>query len=226
MTLAERWNGTSWAIRPTPNPSGVQSFSALTGVSCTAANACEASGESDTGAFAEHWNGTSWGLQAVLALAGAQFAQLFGVSCAASSCEAVGIHQDSSGALVTLAERWNGRAWHAQPAPNPARATTNYLSGVSCPSSSDCTAVGQGNGDGTPMTLAERWRDSRWNLEAAPSPIGAAENQLNGIACPATDRCVAVGTVGPTRGALSTEALGWNGQAWQLQYIPRSQERA
>ena len=220
VTLAERWNGTRWTIQPTPNPSGTQFFSALTGVSCTARDACEASGASDAGAFAERWNGTRWSLQPVPAPAGAQFALLFNVSCAASACEAVGIYQDSSGAFVTLGERWNGAAWHAQSTPNPARASTNYLGGVSCPSASDCTAVGQGNGDGTPVTLGERWRDGRWRLQAVPSPAGAAENQLNGIACPARNACMAVGTAGPTRGVLSAEALRWNGTRWRNQPIP------
>lgn len=219
VSLAERWNGTSWAIQPTPNPSA-QFFSVLTGVSCTARGVCEASGASDTGVFAERWNGASWRLQAVPAPAGAQFALLFGVSCAVSSCEAVGGYFDSSGAFVTLGERWNGAAWRVQPTPNPARASANYLSGVSCPSPSDCTAVGQGNGDGTPFPLGERWRNGRWNLEAVPSPIGAAENQLNGIACPATDACMAVGTAGPTRGVVSAEALRWNGTRWSNQPMP------
>src|SRR6516162_4181622 len=91
VTLAERWNGSNWTIQHTPNPSGVQSFSVLGGVSCTARDACEASGASDApgaGAFAERWNGTNWSLQAVPTPAGGQFAQLFGVSCAASACEA------------------------------------------------------------------------------------------------------------------------------------------
>jgi hypothetical protein len=220
VTLAERWNGTRWAIRPTPNPAGAQSFSVLTGLSCTAPGACEASGASDAGAFTERWNGTRWSVQAVPAPAGAQFALLFGVSCAASSCEAVGGYVDSSGAFVPLGERWNGVAWHAQPVPNPARASANYLSGVSCPSASDCTAAGQGNGDGTPLPLGERWQDGRWTIENVPAPAGAAENQLNGIACPATDRCEAVGAVGPTRGVVSTEALRWNGRAWRLQNTP------
>jgi hypothetical protein len=219
VTLAERWNGTSWTIHPTPNPSGAQS-SALIGVSCIAADACEAVGASDAGIFAERWNGTRWSVQAVPAPAGAQFAVLVNVSCAASSCEAVGLYVDSSGAFVPLGERWNGTAWRAQPAPNPARARFNFLGGVSCPTPSDCTAVGLGNGDGTPFTLGERWRNGRWRLRAVPSPVGAAENQLNGIACPATDRCVAVGTAGPTRGVFSTEALGWNGRTWHLQHIP------
>ncbi|HEY2130102.1 MAG TPA: hypothetical protein VGH77_23260 [Streptosporangiaceae bacterium] len=220
VTLAERWNGSHWAIQPTPNPSGARSFAFLSGVSCVAPGACEASGASDAGAIAERWNGTRWSLQAVPAPTGGQFAQLFGVSCAVSSCEAVGGYVDSSGAFVTLGERWNGAAWHAESTPNPARASTNFLGGVSCPSSSDCAAVGQGNGDGTPITLGERWNGTRWSLEAVPSPVGAAENQLNGIACPATDACVAVGAAGPTRGVVSTEALRWNGRSWHLQQIP------
>jgi hypothetical protein len=220
VTLAERWNGRKWAIQPTPNPSGAQSFTFLSGVSCTARHACEASGASDAGGFAERWNGTRWSLQAIPVPRGGQFPLLFSVSCAISSCEAVGGYADSSGAFVPLGERWNGTAWHAQPAPNPARASTNYLSGVSCPSPSDCTAAGQGNGEGTPFALGERWRDGRWRLQAVPSPVGAAENQLNGIACPATGRCLAVGTAGPTRGVSSAEALRWNGTRWSTQPIP------
>jgi hypothetical protein len=223
VTLAERWNGSNWAIQPTPNPSRAQSFSVLTGVSCTARDACEASGASDApnaSTFAERWNGSRWSLQATPNPAGAQFAQLYGVSCAGSSCEAVGIYFDSSGAIVPLGERWNGTAWHAQPVPNPARASINGLGSVSCSSSSDCTAVGLGNQDGTPFTLGERWNGTRWRLQAVPSPVGAAENVLNGIACPATNACVAVGTAGPTRGVFSTEALRWNGRMWRLQQIP------
>ena len=221
VTLAERWNGTTWAIQPTPNPSGGQFFRFLAGVSCTARNACEAVGASDdAGAFAERWNGTRWSVQAVPAPAAAQFALLFGVSCAVSSCEAVGGYFDNSGAFVPLSARWNGTAWHAQPAPNPARASANYLNGVSCPAASDCTAAGQGNGDGTPFPLGERWRNGRWRQQAVPNPAGAAENQLNGIACPATGRCLAVGTAGPTRGVSTTEALQWNGTRWRGQPIP------
>src|SRR5262249_26273136 len=154
---------------------------------------CEAVGGSDAGVFAERWNGTHWRLQAVPAPRGSQFAVLLGVSCATSSCEAVGGYTNGSGAFVPLGERWNGSAWPPPPVPNPARASTTFPSGVSCPSASDCTAAGQGNGDGTPFALGERWRDGRWMIENVPSPVGAAENQLNGIACSATDACVAVG---------------------------------
>jgi hypothetical protein len=221
VTLAEQWTGTRWRIQTTPNPPGARSFSFLVGVSCVAPGACEAVGGSDAGTLAERWNGEHWRVQQTQNPPGGQFPpRLLSVSCASSPCEAVGFYQDSSGAFVPLAERWNGAAWHAQPVPNPARASMNLLFGVSCPAAADCTAAGQGNGAGTPFALGERWRDGRWRIEAVPSPVGAAENQLNGIACPGTHRCVAVGTVGPTRGVLSTEALRWNGMRWHLQRIP------
>ena len=223
-TLAERWNGTRWSIQPTPNPAGVPT-AVLFGVSCTSGSSCMAVGTTfnnsgQAGLFSERWNGATWHLQAVPAPSGAQSSLLLNVSCAASSCEAVGEYNDSSGATVTLGERWDGSTWHAQSTPNPARASGNSLSGVSCPSPLDCTAVGLGNGSGTPITLGERWNGTGWSLEAVPSPVGAAENQLNGIACPATDACAAVGIVFPTRGAISAEALGWNGRTWRLQKTP------
>jgi len=43
VTLAERWNGTSWTIQPTRNPGGGPERS-LNGVSCTSAMACTAAG--------------------------------------------------------------------------------------------------------------------------------------------------------------------------------------
>ena len=43
VTLAERWNGTSWTIQSTPNPTGAKG-SSLSGVSCTSASACTAVG--------------------------------------------------------------------------------------------------------------------------------------------------------------------------------------
>src|SRR5262249_4601738 len=67
VTLAERWNGSTWAIQPTPNPAGAK-VSALAGVACTSSSACTAVGYSVTSsgsqlALAERWDGTSWQLQ-------------------------------------------------------------------------------------------------------------------------------------------------------------------
>src|SRR5207247_7771343 len=53
-----------------------------------------------------------------------------------------GSYTNSSGQKVTLAERWNGRTWAVQSTPNPRGAQSSSLSGVSCPSSTLCVAVG------------------------------------------------------------------------------------
>jgi hypothetical protein len=55
VTLAEHWNGSRWAIQPTPNPTG-QAPSVLSGVSCTAATACTAVGDYYYGSLAERYS--------------------------------------------------------------------------------------------------------------------------------------------------------------------------
>ena len=61
VTLAERWDGTSWAVQTTPNPPGATGIS-LSGVSCASARACTAVGAYEDSAgdglsFAERWTG-------------------------------------------------------------------------------------------------------------------------------------------------------------------------
>src|SRR5215469_7967942 len=116
VNLAEQWNGTSWRILPTPNPSGV-ALSGLLGVACTSTSACTAVGSSLTTAgvpraVAERWNGTRWTIQATPNPPQGG-GGLNGVSCtSASACTAVGASNAG-----TLAERWNGTRWTIQATP-------------------------------------------------------------------------------------------------------------
>ena len=103
VPLAERWNGTSWKIQPVPNPAGATGTQ-LSGVSCSAANACTAVGTAPNATLAERWNGTSWRIQATPNPPGAFFAQLSSVSCpTASTCTAVGHYSNAASATFTLA---------------------------------------------------------------------------------------------------------------------------
>jgi hypothetical protein len=109
--LAERWNGSSWKIQPTPNPAGAFG-SSLHGVSCAAATACTAVGyygtSSSTVTLAERWNGSSWKSQPTPDPSGATFSDLIDVSCtAATACTGVGDGYHSSSTQVTLAERYS-----------------------------------------------------------------------------------------------------------------------
>ena len=61
-TQAEAWDGASWTIQNTLNPSGFRSAQ-LNGVSCTSETACTAVGvftdhADGQQALAERWNGT------------------------------------------------------------------------------------------------------------------------------------------------------------------------
>jgi hypothetical protein len=156
VSLAERWNGTSWSVQPTPNPPGSGNTVYLPGVSCTSGSTCTAVGSFHNsaglgGTLAEAWNGTSWSIQPTPALPPQDSPALGSISCtSASACTAVGL------ASGPLAESWNGTSWSVQPTPAPAHSTFAELESVSCVSAGACTAVGQyGNSTGTPLTFAE-----------------------------------------------------------------------
>ena len=108
MTVAEVWNGTAWAVQPTPSPTGSLG-SSLSGVSCTSANSCTAAGNNVT---------------------------------------------TTTGRTMALA--WNGTSWRLQATPNPGGMANNMFSGVSCGTSSICTAVGSTQPGLFQQTLAER----------------------------------------------------------------------
>src|SRR5215469_5735663 len=115
--------GPSWSIQQTPNPKGTR-FSQLNGVSCSSATACTAVGFAEFGnpskTLAERWNGSTWAIQSTPNPAGSPSNDLWAVSCSsASACTAVGGYENSSFALVPLAERWNGSTWMAQSIPSP-----------------------------------------------------------------------------------------------------------
>jgi hypothetical protein len=93
ISLAERWNGTSWQVQTTPNPAAVDAVngthnSPLAGVSCPTVNDCTAVGNYDSGdangdflALAERWNGTIWSVQQAATPVGAFFTSLHAVTC-------------------------------------------------------------------------------------------------------------------------------------------------
>lgn len=81
------------------------------------------------------------------------------VSCvSATMCMATGHRLNRIGAIVTLAERWDGTSWSLVRSPNAAR-IGDELVAVSCASASACMAVGftQDGPGGTPGRVLERY---------------------------------------------------------------------
>jgi hypothetical protein len=218
LTLAERWSGSKWSTLSTPNPSGAtQSF--LQSVSCSSASACTAVGgyqNSSTGfSLAERWNGTSWTIQGTSSPGGTP--TLNGVSCPSSTtCLAVGSYYSTTFQLP-YALRWNGSTWSYMSVPTPSGAQYTILQGVSCASTTACTAVGVSfNGSSVASALAERWDGTSWTIEAGTVPSGATQSDLNGVSCRSTTSCIAVGTYNTGSTLPSPLAESWNGTTWTI----------
>jgi hypothetical protein len=218
-----------WAIQPTPNPAGA-SNSVLAGVSCASTRDCLAVGHftdrAGAGApLAERWDGARWSIERVARPAGARTSVLFEVSCASrSTCVAVGSSTGRTGVTVPLAERWDGRRWSTLRT-RAGGTSVSYLAGVSCPSSSNCVAVGYvGNAAGTAgVPLAERWVGGSWVVQRAPRPSAAAVAFLSGVSCTSMRSCVAVGF------SVGAEHIGrplaerWDGHRWSIERTPSPQ---
>jgi hypothetical protein len=200
--LAESWNGSAWAVEPTPNPHA-ENGSFLSSVSCTAAGACTAGGnfafaDINQSIFALRWNGAIWASQHQPNPSGQDDNTTSAVSCSsASACTTAGSWVNGGGQTVMLTEHWNGTTWTQQKTPSPAGSPDAFLDGVSCPASAACEAVGAWSSTaGSPdrSALAERWNGTRWRMQAAPNPAGAQITLLNGINCTTAGACAAVGS--------------------------------
>jgi hypothetical protein len=108
VTLAERWNGSTWSVQTTPNPTGAKA-SYLRSVACTS-TVCTATGEylnssGTTVSLAEWWNGTEWSVQTTPNPNGAKESTLAATSCFSSStCTSVGSYINNTGITTNLAE--------------------------------------------------------------------------------------------------------------------------
>jgi len=226
VSLAERWNGSTWRIQATPVV-GRSVGTGFAAVSCSAATACTAAGSYETASrlsrpTAAAWGGRSWHRQATPSRAGASLGSvLAGLSCPSPrACTAAGSGNTASRS-TPLAERWDGTRWRIQPTPLPAGAVEAAFGAVSCSSPRACTAVGNAFIPGQrEVALAERWGGGHWAVQRLPkAPKGAQGSQLSAVSCPAADYCVAVGTYF-TRSGGTAFAAAWDGTRWQVQPLP------
>jgi hypothetical protein len=183
----------------------------LYGVSCTTSAACTAVGYFGNGPspeifgdapLAESWNGSTWTLQTPPNPSQATSGTLTAVSCISSGvCTAVGGYDDQGTTPVsygTLAEQLNGSTWTLQSTPTPTGAEGSALSGVSCMTSSACTAVGYYNDNAYPEVsgdtpLAEIWNGTTWSIQPTPNPPATDISALTQVSCTSATACTAVG---------------------------------
>ncbi len=97
--------------------------------------------------------------------------------------------------------------WQVADTPNPT-SVHNGLSAVSCPTSSNCVAVGNSHDDsGNPTRIIEKWDGTTWS-EAVPPTLGG---ELRGVSCVSVMSCVAVGDY-----LNQTLIETWDGSQWSV----------
>ena len=203
----------AWSAQATPDIAHAEY--SLAGVSCTSATSCVGVGTDSLAGKGdvEIWNGSQW-------TNGPQPGQsVAGVSCPSTTwCMTVGAGIDGTprGWLLNL----EGGGWISisTTPPTPSGGSSLMLRGVSCSSTTACTAVGSYYvaSEGKFKPLVERWNGTSWSLQTAPNPpIGNAENMMLAVSCPTSTSCT---TVGAANNAPFVES--WNGTSWSVQSIP------
>ena len=96
------------------------------------------------------------------------------------------------------------------------------LSGVSCPSTTLCAAVGV-NVSGVAQAWLFKAEGSTWSSEpqSLPTPGGGTELTLRSISCSSTTACTAVGSYyAASESKFKPLVERWNGSSWSLQTAP------
>lgn len=216
--LAERWNGTAWTLQSVPNVPGATEGD-LGPVACTSATSCVALGTYNAGFMSETWNGSTWQVATLEAPNKAFTAWPRALSCtSATNCMAVGQYAPN-GTYSTFADHWNGATWEPEAPPNPAGYSLATLEGVSCVSTTACTATGTYylNPEES-RTLVETWNGSTWTIQTSAN-VTTGTQGLNGVSCTSTSACMAVGWENPGTGSkVLTER--WTGTEWKVVPAP------
>lgn len=216
--LAELWNGTVWSQIQTSYPSGTSSGQ-LEAVSCVASAICMAVGSATSGYLVgEVWDSRGW---TPAPMPHVPDARLTSVSCTSSAaCTAVG-QIVKAGPPLALALLWRTGKWALQALPSPHGAPTTELSGVSCTSTTSCSAIGYYDtaSSSIDVPFSESWNGAVWSLAFVPIVKGALDTFMYGITCTTAAQCLAVGyTILP--GATRTLTEQWSGKNWVIQTTP------
>jgi photosystem II stability/assembly factor-like uncharacterized protein len=193
--------GKTWSSQLVPD------LSMVDGLACSAALVCVASGYDGarsslpTAAIARTTDGGSqWTAQVVPGVSAN------GVACpTVRVCAAAAVAGTGAGHGEMLRTTNGGATWFRQHLP----AGTPELRSVSCPSVSDCMAVGFGSASWATTDGGKTWTQQ-------PAPAGVAD--LRSVSCPAVFICEAVGE-SPDSTAVALRTTD-GGATWNVQAVP------
>jgi hypothetical protein len=209
LSLIEHFDGTAWAIVPSPNPRGETNAQLLGATALSATDVWAVGfGHGGAGTLAEHWDGRRWSIVRTPNVVQGGSNQLTSVNALATNdVWAVGSSQAAGGAARTLTEHWDGSSWTIVPSPNEGN-ENNWLFGVTHLSATDLWSVGVWvkqlpEGGFVNQTLTQRWNGSAWTTVASPDP--GLDNILLGTAAVGPSLILGVG--GFTNSAQDTLAI-------------------
>ncbi len=189
-TLAEHWDGTAWAVVPTPNPG--MSSNELQAVAASSSNDVWAVGTQVSGSvlttLVEHWDGVSWTVSPSPNPSPIQN-QFLAVS-ALSPTDVWAVGSILNADFMTLTEHWDGLSWTVVPSPNPGPYPENFLDAVAQSSPGDAWAVGTNTNNNDSNDLILHWDGTSWTQ--SPSPTRSFSS-LAAVASLAGDNVWAVG---------------------------------
>ena len=213
----------------------------LMGVSCVKSNLCIAVGyarnishgpsNGATRDYALEWNGARWNLNfsSKLSVRTSTSSYLAAVSCpAVSFCAAVGGFNYGYSTGQNLLALKYGTKWKLVTSSvlSSSRAQDNFMSGISCPTTTLCFASGgYTDASGAVQSLLLRWQNGKLTKFDSPalSTSPSQYNDLINVSCTSASFCVAAGVYydGKTRQSIGHNlVLAWNGSTWSRTPVP------
>ncbi len=208
--------GTTWTWSPASEvPDDTSGTGDLAGIACPNATTCLAvGGDGDSqGTFEEASltsSGWTWSPPTLLTPPSSGAGTLSAITCpSATTCVAVG--SDGSQGVATTATR-DGASWTWSPEVRvdlgQASPGLGGLNSVACASPTTCVAVGFDDTDAVTTTGTSSASGWTWSPEAIVTPDASGGGELEGVACPSAQICVAVGSTIANGDIISQQTAG------------------
>jgi len=213
-------------------PTGTKREDQIFSISCADSSHCwavgfKAQGSSNELSLIEAYRGSHWAVQSSPnvsnSITGFYQDQLSAIACPSTTdCWAVGEYYENSPGEIPLIEHYDGSAWSIVTGPSNAALSFSggTLNGISCLSSQDCWAVGEGSD-----TLVEQYNGSTWSIVPSAQAGNPGTDELRAVTCSSADACWAVGTQGYSEtdaGPITGQPLieSYSGTSWTVVASP------
>jgi len=235
-TLVEHWNGKTWSVVPSlnPSPEGEGNYPDSLGIIAgSSANDIWAVGDG-LGGFLEHWDGSAWRAVDTPAPPRSIYSYSFSSVSVLSPTSAwvVGramertfIKGDGNGDLA-LTAHWDGKAWSIVSTPNlHADLNGTELADVVALAPDNVWAVGSTSSiERGQLALIEHWDGKAWSVVSNPQPQGMDSKGTAALwsLAPLSPSDIWAAGFYELPGAVSMRYLveHWDGRAWSIVPTP------